>query len=116
MNKTKYEHNFDVRTQFGQLDGAILLTPIQVGQVIGASSVGAVYTSLYRGDLPEPLIRRNRQIRWSVGQLREHIRMQMDELRTRQAAQTAGGQGVTTANGKRRGRPRKNAIENPATA
>lgn len=106
MKTMKKENDFDVRMQFGQLDAAILLTPAQVGQVIGSSSTQAVYTALYRRDLPEPFIRRNRQIRWTVGQLKEHLAKQMQAFVDRQAAQAAGTGAVIAYTGKKRGRPR----------
>lgn len=100
-------NNFDVRLNFGKLDDAILLTPTQVGQVISAASTQAVYTALYRGDLPQPFIRRNRQIRWSVGQIREHLDKQMAVFKTRQAEHAEGTGLVAAYAGKKRGRPRK---------
>ena len=103
----KRENDFDARLHFGQLDNAVLLTPAQVGQVIGASSTQAVYTSLYRGDLPEPVIRRNRQIRWTVGQIREHLQSQYQLFQARQRELATGlGKGELTHMGKKRGRPR----------
>ena len=108
--------NFDVRLNFGKLDDAILLTPTQVGQVISAASTQAVYTALYRGDLPQPFIRRNRQIRWSVGQIRGHLSQQMQVFQARQAANAAGEGVILAYAGKKRGRPRKNATENVAAA
>lgn len=77
--------NLDLRVNFSKLDAAVVLTPQDVGCVIAASTVGAVYTALYRGDLPEPVIRANRRIRWAVGQIRDHIRRLEDALKTRQS-------------------------------
>lgn len=103
----KRENDFDARLHFGQLDNAVLLTPAQVGQVIGASSTQAVYTSLYRGDLPEPVIRRNRQIRWTVGQLKEHLQSQFQLFKERQSEMATGlGKEELARTDKKRGRPR----------
>lgn len=103
----KIENNFDARLQFGQLDALILLTPKQVGQVIGASSTQSVYSALYRGDLPKPFIRRNRQIRWTVGQIKEHLEKQIDAFTARQAGQSVEAGAVHDNSIKKHGRPRK---------
>lgn len=103
----KRENDFDARLHFGQLDNAVLLTPAQVGQVIGASSTQAVYTSLHRGDLPEPVIRRNRQIRWTVGQLKEHLQNQLQLFKERQSElATRRGKDELAHTDKKLGRPR----------
>ena len=65
--------DLNFRREFGELDDAVLIGPAQLAAVIGAVSVGAVYVSLARGALPEPLIRENRKLRWSVGQVRAHV-------------------------------------------
>ena len=78
--------NISLRNDFGKLDAMVLISPLDVASVIGAPTVGAVYTALNRGELPEPLIRGNRRIRWTVGQIREHIHGLEEAFKARQAA------------------------------
>jgi len=58
-----------------------------------------------RFNLPEPLVRRNRQMRFSVGQLREFLRGREQAYRERMAIEAAGKGSMPRAHGKR-GRPR----------
>lgn len=95
--------NVDLRSNFSKLDAAVLLSPQDVGCVIAAPTVGAVYTALYRKELPEPVIRANRRIRWTVGQIRDHIRGLEDALKVRQKMELEGA-GVQPL--VKRGRPR----------
>lgn len=74
------------RHDFGKLDDLILVTPAEFAEVIAAPTVGSVYTQLQRGELPEPLIRKNRQIRWTVGQVRGHLRGLQDAFKLTQTA------------------------------
>lgn len=95
------------RIEFGTLDDAVLIGPAQVAAVIGSVSLGAVYTALHRGNLPAPVIHANRQIRWSVGQIRAHTK-ELERLCAERTAATlamTGGQ-LTASSGARRGRPR----------
>lgn len=65
--------NINLQNEFGKLDKTFLITPVDLAGVIVASEIGAVYTVLNRGKLPEPLIRGNRRIRWTVDQICRHI-------------------------------------------
>ena len=95
------------RSEFGKLDDAVLIGPAQVAAVIGSVSLGAVYTALHRGDLPPPVIHANRQIRWSVGQIRAHTKELERLCAERTAARLAmTGAQSTGLSGTRRGRPR----------
>ena len=98
------------RREFGGLDDAVLIGPAQVAAVIGSVSVGAVYTALHRGGLPVPVIHANRQIRWSVGQIRAHTKELERLCAERESARLAmtGAQPAqsTALSGARRGRPR----------
>lgn len=85
----------DVRIEFKNFDSSVLLGVEDVRQIIGAKNAAAVYAQVYRGDLPEPLIKKNRQLRWSVGQMRGHLQALHDDLKQRleqaEAATGAGG-------------------------
>lgn len=107
MAATKNET--DIRIQFKHFDENVLLTLDEVRQLIGAGSAGAVYAALYRGDLPDPLIRRNRQLRWSAGQMRGHFQTLENDFKKRQLDAAAGaGAGADIPDEKKRfGRPRK---------
>ena len=95
------------RREFGELDDAVLIGPAQVAAVIGAISVGAVYVALHRGDLPHPLIHQNRKIRWSVGQIRGHVKELERLCEVRVANKLAmTGMPPKSTNGARSGRPR----------
>lgn len=89
------------RVEFGKLDDAVLISPVELAAVIGAPSVGAVYTSLARGELPEPLVRENRRLRWSVGQIRNHISSMVTVLLERQQSAVESGLPIVRM-GKRR--------------
>lgn len=99
----------DFRRDFSQLDPLVWVTPADVMNIIAAPSIQAVYMAIERGDLPEPLVRRNRQIRFSVGQLREYLKGREQAYRERLAIEAAG-KGSTPApgahGGGKRGRPR----------
>lgn len=94
--------NINLRNDFGKLDSMVLISPVDVASVIGAPTVGAVYTALNRGELPEPLIRGNRRIRWTVGQIREHIHGLEDAFKARQAAKKEASGDAPTRMGRRR--------------
>ncbi len=94
--------NINLRNDFGKLDPMVLVSPLDVASVIGAPTVGAVYTALNRGQLPEPLIRGNRRIRWTVGQIREHIHGLEVNFLARQAAKRETSEDPPI----RKGRPR----------
>lgn len=94
--------NINLRNDFGKLDSLVLISPIEVAGVIGAPTVGAVYTALSRGELPEPLIRGNRRIRWTVGQIREHLHGLEDAFKARQAAQKEAAGEPPNRRGRRR--------------
>ena len=99
--------DLNFRREFGELDDAVLIGPAQLAAVIGAVSVGAVYVSLARGALPEPLIRENRKLRWSVGQVRAHVGELAQLCAARVAARLATtGIPQKSPNGPRHGRPR----------
>ena len=84
--------NMSLRNDFGKLDPTVLISPLDVASVIGAPTVGAVYTALARGELPELLIRGNRRIRWTVGQIRAHIRSLEVAFKARQTAKKEAGE------------------------
>jgi len=94
--------NINLRNDFGKLDPLVLVSPVDVASVIGAPTVGAVYTALNRGELPEPLIRGNRRIRWTVGQIREHLHGLENAFKARQAAQKEAEGEQPTRRGRRR--------------
>lgn len=94
--------NINLRNDFGKLDAMVLLSPLDVASIIGAPSVGAVYTALSRGELPEPFIRCNRRIRWTVGQIREHIQALLIEFQARQASKEEASGDEPTRMGRRR--------------
>ena len=98
----------DIRIQFKHFDDCVLINIDDVKQLIGASSTGAVYAAVYRGDLPQPLIKRNRQLRWSAGQMRCHLQTLEDDFKKRQD-EAASGSGIdsTPKEKKKFGRPRK---------
>lgn len=81
---TRLTKENDVRVEFKNFDDAVLLGVDEVRQLIGAKSAGSVYAALYRHDLPEPIIRKNRQLRWSVKQMREHLQEIEDDFKKRQ--------------------------------
>jgi hypothetical protein len=98
----------DIRIQFKHFDDLVLIDIEDVRQLTGAKSTGAVYAALYRGDLPEPIIRRNRQLRWSAGQLRGHFQTMENDFKKRQLdAADGAGADIPTEEKKRFGRPRK---------
>ena len=98
----------DIRIQFKHFDESVLIGIEEVRQLVGANTTGAVYAAVYRGDLPAPMVQRNRQLRWSVGQIRHHLNQVEDDFRKRQIDAAAGqGQGQSTEGKKRFGRPRK---------
>lgn len=98
----------DIRIQFKHFDDLVLIDIEDVRQLTGAKSTGAVYAALYRGDLPEPIIRRNRQLRWSAGQLRVHFQSLENDFKKMQLDAAAGaGANIPTGEKKRFGRPRK---------
>ncbi len=98
--------NTDFKKDFSTLDELIYMTPADVAAVIAAPSVGCVYTQLNRGELPEPLIRKNRQIRWTVGQIRTHLSSQLEAFKLAQTERLASG-GTPQ---KRLGRARKSIL------
>lgn len=81
--------NINFRNDFGKLDDMVFMTPADVANLIAAPSVGCVYTQLHRGELPEPLIRKNRQIRWTVGQMRGHLQAQLEAFKVAQEERVA---------------------------
>jgi hypothetical protein len=97
--------NIKFRNEFGSLDDMVFMTPADVASVIAAPSLGSVYTQLNSGELPEPLIRKNRQIRWTVGQIRAHIKAQVEALRLAQAELGESREPLVAA--RPVGRPRK---------
>jgi hypothetical protein len=98
----------DIRIQFKHFDDCVLINIDDVRQLIGASSTGAVYAAVYRGDLPQPLIKRNRQLRWSAGQMRCHLQTLESDFKKRESDVAAGaGADIPTEVKKRFGRPRK---------
>ena len=98
----------DIRIQFKHFDASVLIGIDDVRQLVGAASPGAVYAAVYRGDLPKPLIQRNRQLRWSVGQLRNHLQSVEEDFKQRQSDAAAGqGPSQSPEEKKRFGRPRK---------
>lgn len=94
--------NINLRNDFGKLDAMVLVSPLDVASVIGAPTVGAVYTALNRGELPEPLIRGNRRIRWTVGQIRDHIHGLEVAFKARQVAEKEAAGGLPIRMGRRR--------------
>lgn len=98
----------DIRIEFKNFDQAVLLGVDDVKQIIGAKSAASVYAQVYRGDLPEPLIKKNRQLRWSVGQLREHLQGLDNDFRKRQSegAAASGDEVPPATSSKRIGRAR----------
>lgn len=102
------KNDTDIRIQFKHFDESVLIGIDDVRQLVGAASAGAVYAAVYRGDLPQPLIKRNRQLRWSVGQLRCHLQTLENDFKKRQN-DAASGLGIdpTPKEKKRFGRPRK---------
>jgi predicted DNA-binding transcriptional regulator AlpA len=62
----------DIRSLFRQLDDDLLLTPDEVAELTSMTR-GAVYQSLHRGQMPEPVQRQRGRLRWSVGQMREFL-------------------------------------------
>ena len=102
------KNEMDIRIQFKHFDDCVLINIDDVKQLIGASSTGAVYAAVYRGDLPQPLIKRNRQLRWSAGQMRGHFQSLENDFQKRQLDAAAGsGADIPTEEKKRFGRPRK---------
>lgn len=105
----KLKTETDIRVGFKNFDPAVLLGVEDLRQIIGAKNATSVYAALYRGDLPEPIIRRNRQLRWSVGQLRCHLQGLQNDFERRQAQIEAlgGKDGKTDQKGKNKtGHPR----------
>lgn len=102
--------NISLRNDFGKLDPMVLVSPLDVASVIGAPTVGAVYTALNRGELPEPLIRKNRRIRWTVGQIREHIQNLEVAFLARQAAKHEATEDTPNRLGRPRG-PRSPKVQ-----
>lgn len=94
----------ELRSSFSTLDPSVLLTPQDVASVIAAPSVSSVYTALYRRELPEPVIRANRRIRWTVRQIRDYINGLESALMDRQDAEFMSTGKQTIAS--KRGRPR----------
>ena len=94
----------------GKLDPLVFMTAADVASVIAAPSVQAVYAAIQRNDLPAPLIRRNRLLRWTVGQIREHLQKLQADFQAESARQADGhgyaGHAHTVLGGKKRGRPR----------
>lgn len=105
---TKLKNENDIRIDFKNFDLSVLLGVEDVRQLIGAKNSASVYAALYRHDLPEPIIRRNRQLRWSVGQLRSHFQALEEEFKIRTLKENAAsGAGASCAEKKiRTGRPR----------
>lgn len=109
---TDLKNGKDIRVEFKNFDASVLLGVVDVAQLIGAKNAASVYAALYRKDLPEPMIRRNRQLRWSVGQMRTHLQDLEQDFRKRQAdaASAASGDIVAQTLGnkdkQRIGRPR----------
>lgn len=102
------KNDTDIRIQFKHFDDCVLIGIDEVRQLVGAASTGAVYAAVYRGDLPKPLIQRNRQLRWSVGQLRNHLQSVEEDFKQRQSDAAAGhGPSQSPEEKKRFGRPRK---------
>ena len=101
--KLQVDTNINFREQFGKLDSSVFVTPKEVAIVIAAPSLQAIYLAIARGDLPEPMIRQNRRIRWSVGQIRDHLRQMEQSFQERLAKSEAG---LAKVDAKRRGRPR----------
>ncbi len=91
---TDSKNGKDIRVEFKNFDPSVLLQVVEVAQLIGAKNAASVYAALYRGDLPEPMIRRNRQLRWSVGQVRTHLQELEQEFRKRQADATSAASGA----------------------
>lgn len=102
------KNDTDIRIQFKHFDASVLIGIDDVRQLVGAASAGAVYAAVYRGDLPQPLIKRNRQLRWSVGQIRTHLQQIEEDFKQRQSDGIAGQGPDPSPQGKKRfGRPRK---------
>jgi len=100
----------NLRQEFGKLDPLALITPTDVAFLISAPSVQSVYSAVERGALPVPIIRKNRQLRWTVGQIRDHLQEMLCKLQVDLAREVAGkgladhGQDVLSE--QRIGRPR----------
>lgn len=94
------------REEFSRLDPAVYVAPIDLLGVLAAPSLQAVYLAMKRGDLPEPMIRQNRRIRWTVGQIRDHLKKVEQDFQARLLKKVLG-EGKGDILGKRRGRPRK---------
>ena len=99
--------DYSFRREFGGLDDAVLIGPAQVAAIVGAVSIGAIYVALHRGDLPAPLIHQNRKIRWSVGQIRGHVKEleRLCDVRVANRLATTGAS-VLSVSKARTGRPR----------
>lgn len=63
----------DIRANFASYDNAVLVNPAELAGILAAPSAAAVYKQLERGQLPKPIVHRARQIRWSVGQIRDYL-------------------------------------------
>jgi hypothetical protein len=83
----------DFRQIFGHLDDAVLIDPIEFGELLGTDAGGISRLKL-SGALPKPAIEKNRFTRWSVGQVREFL-------------SGLHAQPLSNAHPGRRGRPRK---------
>ena len=99
----------DIRVEFKNFDPVVLLNASEVAQIIGAKNTATVYAMVYRGQLPHPLIQKNRQLRWSVGQMREHHQSLVDDFNQRRVALSASLGEVCAEVKKKFGRPRKEA-------
>ena len=99
----------DIRVEFKNFDPVVLLNASEVAQIIGAKNTATVYAMVYRGQLPHPLIQKNRQLRWSVGQMREHHQSLVDDFNQRRAALTCSTQESGIEVKRIFGRPRQTA-------
>jgi hypothetical protein len=66
------EARLNVRECFAKLDADLLLDPIDVAEILRTTPAGVSRMKL-AGELPLPLVQKNRITRWSVGQLREYL-------------------------------------------
>lgn len=64
----------DFRVTFAGMDRSALLTPAELGELIGKSA-NAVYHMLCResAGLPTPVFRQHRYVRWRVGDVKDWI-------------------------------------------
>ena len=105
----KFETEKDIRVEFRHFDDCVLLNASEVAQIIGAKNTATVYAMVYRGDLVQPLIQKNRQLRWSAGQMREHHQSLVDDFNLRRAALTCSTAEAGTKVKKKFGRSRQSA-------